>query len=107
MEAVAQTPAVRAVLDHPGMPQNFLSCDRDQPLLLPSDMRDWLLEDHLAWFVIEKAADRLVEVAAPFACRRQWPRVSSDRRSLPFLAQGRSAGASSGHARASLRATPG
>jgi transposase len=35
------------------MPQNFLSCDRDQPLLLPPDLRDWLDEDHLAWFVIE------------------------------------------------------
>jgi hypothetical protein len=33
--------------------QNFLTCDRDQPLLLPPDLRDWLPEDHLAWFVIE------------------------------------------------------
>jgi transposase len=40
------------------MPQNFLSCDRDQPLLLPPDLRDWLPEDHLAWFVIE-AVDEL------------------------------------------------
>ena len=35
------------------MPQNFLDCDRDQPLLLPPDLREWLPEDHLAWFVIE------------------------------------------------------
>ena len=35
------------------MAQNFLTCDRDQPLLLPPDLRDWLDEDHLAWFVIE------------------------------------------------------
>jgi transposase len=35
------------------MGQNFLSCDRDQPLLLPPDLHDWLEEDHLAWFVIE------------------------------------------------------
>jgi len=40
------------------MAQNFLSCDRDQPLLLPPDLRDWLPEDHLAWFVIE-AIDEL------------------------------------------------
>jgi transposase len=40
------------------MAQNFLSCDRDQPLLLPPDLRDWLAEDHLAWFVIE-AVDKL------------------------------------------------
>jgi len=35
------------------MPQNFRSCDRDQALLLSPDLRDWLDEDHLAWFVIE------------------------------------------------------
>jgi hypothetical protein len=35
------------------MPQNFLSCDRDLPLLLPPEPRDWLAEDRLAWFVIE------------------------------------------------------
>src|SRR5215218_3384449 len=40
------------------MAQNFLICDRDQPLLLPPDLREWLPEDHLAWFVIE-AVDEL------------------------------------------------
>src|SRR3954468_16731863 len=35
------------------MPQNFLACDRDQVLLLPPSLRDWLPEDHLAWFVLE------------------------------------------------------
>ena len=40
------------------MPQNFLTCDRDQPMLLPPDLRDWLDDDHLAWFVIE-AVDEL------------------------------------------------
>jgi transposase len=40
------------------MAQNFLTCDREQPLLLPPDLRDWLPEDHLAWFVIE-AVDEL------------------------------------------------
>jgi transposase len=35
------------------MGQNFLSCDRDQVLLLPPDLRDWLPEGHLARFVIE------------------------------------------------------
>jgi hypothetical protein len=32
---------------------NFLPCDRDQALLLPPDLREWLDQDHLAWFVIE------------------------------------------------------
>jgi transposase len=35
------------------MSQNFLTCDRHQLLLLPPDLRDWLPEDHLAWFVID------------------------------------------------------
>ena len=35
------------------MPQNFLDCDREQAFLMPPSLRDWLPEDHLAWFVIE------------------------------------------------------
>jgi transposase len=35
------------------MSQNFLSCDRDQALLLPPDLWDWLPEGHLARFVLE------------------------------------------------------
>jgi len=35
-----------------GMPQNFIACDRDQELLLPPDLRSWLPENHLAWFVL-------------------------------------------------------
>jgi transposase len=35
------------------MAQNFLNCDREQPFLLPPDVREWLPQDHLAWFVID------------------------------------------------------
>jgi transposase len=35
------------------MPQNFLACDRDQELLLPPNLRDWLPTDHFAWFVLD------------------------------------------------------
>jgi transposase len=35
------------------MSQNFLVCDREQVLLLPPDLKDWLPEDHLALFVID------------------------------------------------------
>jgi transposase len=34
------------------MPQNFLSCDREQVLLMPPSLREWLPENHLAWFVL-------------------------------------------------------
>jgi transposase len=37
--------------------QNFLACDRDQELLLPPSLREWLPEDHLAWFVLESVAE--------------------------------------------------
>jgi transposase len=41
------------------MPQNFLSCDREQVLLMPPSLREWLPENHLAWFVLSsvKAMD--------------------------------------------------
>lgn len=38
------------------MPQNFLSCDREQDLLLPPSLREWLPEEHLAWFVVDAVA---------------------------------------------------
>jgi transposase len=31
---------------------NFLACDREQAFLMPPDPRDWLPEEHLAWFVL-------------------------------------------------------
>lgn len=39
------------------MPQNFIACDRDQELLLPPNLREWLPEDHLAWFVLAAAGE--------------------------------------------------
>ena len=39
-EAVAQTPV-------------FIDCDREQESLLPPSLRDWLPDDHLAWFVLD------------------------------------------------------
>ena len=40
------------------MPQNFVACDREQELLLPPSLREWLPEGHLAWFVLD-AVDEL------------------------------------------------
>jgi transposase len=37
--------------------QNFLPCDREQELLLPPSLREWLAEDHLAWFVLDAVAE--------------------------------------------------
>jgi transposase len=38
------------------MPQNFLFPQRDQPLLLPADMREWLPEDDLVYVVLDAVA---------------------------------------------------
>jgi transposase len=35
------------------MAQNFIACDREQELLLPPSLREWLPEDHLVWFVLD------------------------------------------------------
>jgi len=35
------------------MGHNFIPCDRDQSYLMPPSLRDWLPEDHLAWFVLD------------------------------------------------------
>jgi hypothetical protein len=32
---------------------NFVPCDREQDFLLPASLKEWLPEDHLAWFLID------------------------------------------------------
>jgi len=38
------------------MAQNFIGCDREQSFLMPPDVRDWLPEGHLVWFVLDAVA---------------------------------------------------
>ena len=46
-----------AGLNHAGMAQNFLACDREHELLLPASLlREWLPEGHVAWFIIDAVA---------------------------------------------------
>lgn len=60
------------------MPQNFLACDREQELLLPPSLRDWLPEDHLAWFVLDVVVE--LDLSAFLADYRQdgWGRAAFD-----------------------------
>jgi hypothetical protein len=51
------------------MAQNFLACDREQVFLMPPDVREWLPEGHLAWFVID-AVDAM-DLAAFYGAYRQ------------------------------------
>jgi transposase len=39
------------------MPQKFIECDREQVLLMPPSLRDWLPGDHLAWTILGSVAE--------------------------------------------------
>ncbi len=58
------------------MSQNFIDCDRGQELLLPPSLRDWLPNDHLAWFVLD-AVDE-IDLSAFYAAYREdgWGRAA-------------------------------
>lgn len=58
------------------MPQNFVACDREQELLLPPSLRDWLGEDHLAWCVLD--AVEQIDLSAIYAAYRAdgWGRAA-------------------------------
>ena len=66
------------VLDHgrSTVSQNFIDCDRGQELLLPPSLRDWLPNDHLAWFVLD-AVDE-IDLSAFYAAYREdgWGRAA-------------------------------
>jgi len=51
------------------MTQRFVSCDREQVLLMPVSLREWLPENHLAWFVL--AAVEELDLSAFYAAYRQ------------------------------------
>jgi transposase len=51
------------------MSQNFLACDRDQVLLMAPSLRDWLPEDHFAWFVLDAVA--AMDLSAFYAAYRR------------------------------------
>src|SRR4051812_20821267 len=38
------------------MAPSFIACDREQSFLMPPDVREWLPEDHFAWFVLAAVA---------------------------------------------------
>jgi transposase len=56
--------------------QNFLPCDRAQELLLPPSLREWLPQDHLAWFVLD-AVDE-IDLSAFYGAYREdgWGRAA-------------------------------
>jgi transposase len=57
---------------------NFLLCDRDQELLLPPSLREWLAEDHLAWFVLDSVAELDLEAFYGAYRRDGWGAAAHD-----------------------------
>src|SRR3954467_6672801 len=43
------------------MGQRFVACDREQSFLMPPDVREWLPEGHLAWFVLDAVGEMELE----------------------------------------------
>ena len=60
----------------PRVSQNFLPCERDQQYLMPVSLRDWLPEDHLAWFVLDAVSQ--MDLTAFYGAYRQdgWGRAA-------------------------------
>lgn len=60
------------------MSQNFLPCERDQQLLMPTDLREWLPKDHLAWFVLDAVSE--LDLEPFYAAYRQdgWGAAAHD-----------------------------
>ena len=60
------------------MPQNFLACDREQELLLPPSLREWLPESHLAWCVVDAVGE--LDLASFYAAYRAdgWGRAAHE-----------------------------
>jgi transposase len=60
------------------MAQNFIVCDREQEFLLPPSLREWLAEDHLAWFVLDAVGE--LDLAAFYGAYRRdgWGAAAHD-----------------------------
>jgi transposase len=51
------------------MAQSFIACDREQAFLMPPDVREWLPEGHMAWFVLDAVA--AIDLTAFYAVYRE------------------------------------
>jgi hypothetical protein len=77
---VAQSVLAPVACERRQLPQNFIGCDRDQELLLPPSLKEWLPEEHLAKFVLEAVGE--LDLDAFYAAYRQdgWGRAAHDPR---------------------------
>jgi transposase len=61
-----------------GMSQNFIAVGREQAFLLPLDVRGWLPEGYLAWFVLDAVGQ--MDLSAFYVAYRRdgWGRPAYD-----------------------------
>ncbi len=62
-------PAIHVGCDEEFMAINVREVERDQLWLMPPSVRDWLPEDHLAWFVLDVVAE--LDLAEFYAAYRE------------------------------------
>jgi transposase len=60
------------------MSHNFLPCEREQQLLMPTDLREWLPQDHLAWFVLDTVDELHLEPFLSAYREDGWGRAAHD-----------------------------
>jgi transposase len=51
------------------MAQNFIACGREQELLMPPSLREWLPDDHFAWFLLDAVEE--MDLSGFYAAYRQ------------------------------------
>ena len=75
------------------MAYNFIECNREQGYLLPPDLREWLSEGDLVWFIID--AVEQMDLSKIYGKHRSdgWGRAGERRRpAMPFASPTRLSG---------------
>ena len=67
------------------MAENFMVCDREQGWLMPPDVRDWLPDGHLAWFVLDVVGRLDLEAVLKAYRSAGWGRPAHDPRMMVGL----------------------
>lgn len=64
---------------------NFVPCDREQDFLLPPSLKEWLAEDHLAWFLIDAVEEMRLDAFLRDYRADGWGRAAYDPRMMVTL----------------------
>jgi hypothetical protein len=67
------------------VPQNFIECDREQELMLPPSLGEWLADHNLAWFVSDAVEE--MDLAAFYGAYHSdgWGRAAFEPKTMVAL----------------------